>query len=237
MRYALISDITPICRRSHPSCSMQPVSGTSRVFHLGDVVGTRRAERVRALLRSFRVEGSPATTTAPSHRLQALRAVSTRTRSRRSRHTSLRVDAKALLCRNEALLGSLPFGWTCAQGRPCVRTQVTLVHGTPTLNTLYWTEERKRHLLPEYAAQAGPRGRRHLLGTPTSRGTGDRGDSLRKHGSVGRPKDSDWRAGYVLLDMSGEMPVVSSSAWSTTSSKPAGDPENATSPTTSPSTW
>jgi diadenosine tetraphosphatase ApaH/serine/threonine PP2A family protein phosphatase len=27
-------------------------------------------------------------------------------------------------------------------------------------------------------------------------------------GSVGRPKDGDWRAGYVLLDMSGEVPQV-----------------------------
>jgi diadenosine tetraphosphatase ApaH/serine/threonine PP2A family protein phosphatase len=27
-------------------------------------------------------------------------------------------------------------------------------------------------------------------------------------GSVGRPKDGDWRAGYVLLDMSGDTPKV-----------------------------
>jgi predicted phosphodiesterase len=87
---------------------------------------------------------------------------------------------------------------------------VILVHGTPTLNTLYWTEERSDDFCLKMAEHAGASkgdvicfGHTHK---PWHREV--EGIHFLNTGSVGRPKDGDWRAGYVILDMSGERPGV-----------------------------
>jgi predicted phosphodiesterase len=79
--------------------------------------------------------------------------------------------------------------------------RVVLVHGTPTLNTVYWTEDRSDEFCLKMAGHAGARagdviafGHTHL---PWHREVG--GTHFVNTGSVGRPKDSNWRAGYVLL--------------------------------------
>lgn len=80
---------------------------------------------------------------------------------------------------------------------------VTLVHGAPTLNTLYWTEDRTEVFCRKMARTAGAKqgdvlafGHTHL---PWTREI----DGIRfvNTGSVGRPKDGDWRAGYALLEV------------------------------------
>ena len=83
---------------------------------------------------------------------------------------------------------------------------VILVHGTPTLNTLYWTEDRTDAFCLKMAQHAGAKagdviafGHTHK---PWRREIA--GIHFVNTGSVGRPKDGDWRAGYVLLDISGE---------------------------------
>ena len=44
------------------------------------------------------------------------------------------------------------------------------------------------------------------MGTPTSPGTGDVGGvRFLNTGSVGKPKDGDWRAGYVLVEANEEI--------------------------------
>lgn len=79
--------------------------------------------------------------------------------------------------------------------------RLILVHGTPTLNTLYWTEDRDDAFCVKMAAEAGARagdvlafGHTHL---PWHRTV----DEIHfvNTGSVGRPKDRDWRAGYTLV--------------------------------------
>jgi predicted phosphodiesterase len=87
---------------------------------------------------------------------------------------------------------------------------VILVHGTPTLNTLYWTEDRPDSFCLKMAQMAGAKkgdlicfGHTHK---PWHREV--EGIHFVNTGSVGRPKDGDWRAGYVLLDMSGDTPKV-----------------------------
>ena len=81
--------------------------------------------------------------------------------------------------------------------------RLVLVHGTPTLNTLYWTEDRPDEFCLKMAAAAGMKagdviafGHTHL---PWHREIA--GMHFLNTGSVGRPKDGDWRAGYVLLAM------------------------------------
>jgi predicted phosphodiesterase len=80
---------------------------------------------------------------------------------------------------------------------------VTLVHGTPTLNTLYWTEDRPAAFRAKMAEIAGARagdviafGHTHVPWHAESGGI-----HFVNTGSVGRPKDGDWRAGYVVLDI------------------------------------
>lgn len=75
------------------------------------------------------------------------------------------------------------------------------MHGAPTLNTLYWTEDRPDDFCRKMAEAAGARpgdalcfGHTHV---PWTREV----DGVRfvNTGSVGRPKDGDARAGWVLL--------------------------------------
>lgn len=79
--------------------------------------------------------------------------------------------------------------------------QLILVHGTPVLNTVYWTEDRTDAFATDMANRAGARagdvmafGHTHLPWERTAAGV-----RLVNTGSVGRPKDGDWRAGYASL--------------------------------------
>ena len=82
------------------------------------------------------------------------------------------------------------------------RPQLVLVHGTPTLNTLYWTEDRPDSFASKMAKAAGGRegdliafGHTHK---PWHRVV--EGVHFVNTGSVGKPKDGDWRASYVLVE-------------------------------------
>jgi diadenosine tetraphosphatase ApaH/serine/threonine PP2A family protein phosphatase len=108
-------------------------------------------------------------------------------------------------------LGTLPFRLDLRpRGGHQPGSAVVLVHGTPTLNTLYWTEDRPDSFCAKMAEQAGARpgdvvcfGHTHV---PWTREVG--GIRFVNTGSVGRPKDGDWRAGYVLLDVGGDTAAV-----------------------------
>jgi predicted phosphodiesterase len=81
--------------------------------------------------------------------------------------------------------------------------RVILIHGTPTLNTLYWTEDRPDSFCTQMAGIAGAKpgdliafGHTHK---PWHRVV--EGVHFLNTGSVGKPKDGHWRAGYVLLSI------------------------------------
>lgn len=101
-------------------------------------------------------------------------------------------------------LGALPFRLDVKPlGGHATGPTLVLVHGTPTLNTVYWTEDRPDDFCLKMARIAGMQSgdliafghthkpwhriveRIHFLNT----------------GSVGRPKDGDWRAGYVRVQV------------------------------------
>jgi diadenosine tetraphosphatase ApaH/serine/threonine PP2A family protein phosphatase len=104
----------------------------------------------------------------------------------------------------KAFLGGLPFRIDLLpKGGHLAGPRVVLVHGTPTLNTVYWTEDRPDEFCLKMAAHAGMKsgdaiafGHTHK---PWHREVADM--HFVNTGSVGRPKDGDWRAGYVLLDV------------------------------------
>jgi diadenosine tetraphosphatase ApaH/serine/threonine PP2A family protein phosphatase len=114
------------------------------------------------------------------------------------------VDSGARLTRDQRFLGSLPFRIDILpNGGHLAGTRLVLVHGTPTLNTVYWTEDRSEEFCLKMAAQAGLEagdviafGHTHQ---PWHREI--QGIHFVNTGSVGRPKDGDWRASYVLLSM------------------------------------
>ncbi|HEY4100992.1 MAG TPA: metallophosphoesterase family protein [Gemmatimonadales bacterium] len=87
---------------------------------------------------------------------------------------------------------------------------VTLIHGAATLNTLYWTADRTdtfcREMAERIRAKAGDViafGHTHLSWHRTIDGI-----DFVNAGSVGRPKDGDPRAGYVVMTMSPGLPAT-----------------------------
>jgi diadenosine tetraphosphatase ApaH/serine/threonine PP2A family protein phosphatase len=84
------------------------------------------------------------------------------------------------------------------------------VHGTPTLNTLYWTEDRPDSFCIRMAEHAGARSGDVICFGHTHKPWHREVEGIHfvNTGSVGRPKDGDWRAGYVLLEMGEGEPGV-----------------------------
>ena len=80
--------------------------------------------------------------------------------------------------------------------------KVVLIHGAPTLNTLYWTEDRSDDFCRKMAQRAGLSDGDAILFGHTHLPWQRRVDGILfvNTGSVGRPKDGDPRAGYVLLE-------------------------------------
>jgi predicted phosphodiesterase len=108
-------------------------------------------------------------------------------------------------------LGALPFRLdVMPRGGHAGGPRLILVHGTPTLNTPYWTEDRPDDFCRKMISQAGARsgdvlafGHTHKPWTRTLDGV-----TLVNTGSVGRPKDHDPRAGYVVVDFTGDEVIV-----------------------------
>lgn len=113
--------------------------------------------------------------------------------------------------RTKDRLGRLPFRIDVQPSgghRPGPR--VILVHGTPTLNTVYWHEHRSDDFCLKMAAVAGARsgdviafGHTHIPWFRVVEGIG-----FVNAGSVGRPKDGNPGACYALVDLSGDAPAV-----------------------------
>ncbi len=109
-------------------------------------------------------------------------------------------------------LGRLPFRLDLRPvGGHTGGPTITLVHGNPTLNTLYWTEDRSDAFCLKMAEQA-----RRKAGDVICFGHTHKpwhreieGIHFVNTGSVGRPKDGDPRAGYVTLEVTADAaPVV-----------------------------
>jgi predicted phosphodiesterase len=214
MRIALISDIhanLPALRAVLEDIGGRPeLAGT---YHLGDLVGYAPwPNETVALLRERGIPGiagnydSTVATDAPhcgcryeDPRQEALS------------HRSYAWTREHVSAETKRFLGALPFRLDLRpRGGHAPGPTVVLVHGTPTLNTLYWTADRPDDFCLKMAEHAGARpgdvicfGHTHV---PWHREVG--GIHFVNTGSVGRPKDGDWRAGYVLLDIGGDGPSV-----------------------------
>lgn len=214
MRLALISDIhanLPALRAVLDDLAAR--AGISATYHLGDLVGYAPwPDETVALLRSEGVQGIAGnydSTVATDYKHCGCRYEDPRQEA--LSHESYAWTRTHVSGETKRFLGSLPFRLDL---RPCgghaPGPTVVLVHGTPTLNTLYWTADRPDSFCLKMAEHAGARpgdvicfGHTHV---PWHREVG--GIHFVNTGSVGRPKDGDWRAGYVLLDLAGDAPAV-----------------------------
>jgi predicted phosphodiesterase len=101
-------------------------------------------------------------------------------------------------------LGALPFRLDVTPlGGHLSGPTLILVHGTPTLNTVYWTEDRPDEFCLKMARSAGLKAGDMIAFGHTHKPWYRVVDGIHflNTGSVGRPKDGDWRAGYVRVQI------------------------------------
>lgn len=215
MRYALISDIHANLQAL--DAVLADIDGrpdVDAVYHLGDLVGYSSdpngvVERLEA--RRIRgVAGNYDSTVATSYKHCGCRSENPKQEA--LAHVSFAWTCANTSVESKRMMASLPFRIDVKPlGGHVAGPTVTLVHATPTSNLVYVTADRSDEFLLKTAASAGLAsgdvicfGHTHK---PWSRVVG--GIRFVNTGSVGRPKDGDWRAGYTLLDVpaSGESRV------------------------------
>ncbi|MGH7510228.1 MAG: metallophosphoesterase family protein [Gemmatimonadales bacterium] len=213
MRYALISDVhanLPALEAVLEDVGRQ--RGVAATYHLGDLVGYAPwPNEAVALIRGFRVfgvAGNYDSTVGTDYKHCGCRYEDPR--QEELSHVSYQWTRRQVSSTTKEFLAGLPFRLDLLPGGGhTAGPRVILVHGTPILNTVYWTEDRADDFCLKMAGHAGAKrgdviafGHTHL---PWHREVG--GIHFVNTGSVGRPKDGDWRAGYVLLDV-GDGPVA-----------------------------
>ena len=206
MRYALISDVhanLPALEAVLADIDRRP--DVDATYHLGDLVGYAPwPNEVADLLRERAIAGIAGnydSTTGADYKHCGCKYENLAQEA--LSHVSYEWTRAHVTPETKRLLRGLPFRldlWPKgghASGGP----RVILVHGTPTLNTLYWTEDRPDSFCSQMAKIAGAKpgdviafGHTHK---PWHRVV--EGVHFLNTGSVGKPKDGDWRAGYVLL--------------------------------------
>ena len=214
MRFALISDIhanLPALQAVREEIAHR--RDVSAVFHLGDLVGYAPwPNEVVALLRDegiVGIGGNYDSTVALNYKHCGCRYED----PRQEELSHLSFEWTKQHCSDEAklYLAALPFRIDLKPlGGHAGGPTVILVHGTPTLNTLYWTADRPDAFCLQMAKLAGAKdgdviccGHTHV---PWSRVVA--GIHFVNTGSVGRPKDGDPRAGFVLLEVGEGEPRV-----------------------------
>ena len=206
MKYALISDIhanLPALEAVLADIDRQ--SEVDAIYHLGDLMGYAPwPNEVVALVKERGITGIAGnydSTTATDYPHCGCKADSPR--GEELSHLSYEWTREHVTAETKRFLGALPFRMDLRpRGGHKSRPQLVLVHGTPTLNTLYWTEDRPDSFASKMAKAAGARegdliafGHTHK---PWHRVV--EGVHFVNTGSVGKPKDGDWRASYVLVE-------------------------------------
>jgi predicted phosphodiesterase len=207
MRYALLSDI----HANLPALQavLADIDGRGNIdatYHLGDLTGYAPwPNEVIALLRAREIPGMAGnydSTVATDYKHCGCRADSPH--EEELSHLSYEWTRSHVTPETKRYLASLPFRIDVRPfGGHVSGPTITLIHGNQTLNTVYVTEDRPDSFLEKMARDVGARaedvicfGHTHK---PWQRVVG--GIQFVNTGSVGRPKDGDWRACYVLLSM------------------------------------
>lgn len=207
MRYAIISDIhanLPALRAVLADIDQRRDVGA--IYHLGDLTGYAPwPNEVVSLLRERGIQGIAGnydSTLATDYKHCGCRAETAR--DEELSHMSYEWTRTHATPETKKYLGSLPFRLDVRpRGGHMSGPTITLLHGNQTLNTVYVTEDRPDAFLEKMATAVGAKaddvicfGHTHK---PWQRVVN--GVQFINAGSVGRPKDGDWRACYVLLSI------------------------------------
>lgn len=207
MRYALISDVhanLPALEAVLDHIAAQ--NNTHTTYHLGDLVGYAPwPNETVALLQSRGIEGISGnydSTVATNYKHCGCKYEDAR--QEELSHLSFGWTKEHTSGKTKEILGALPFRLDVKpNGGHASGPVLILVHGTPTLNTVYWTEDRPDSFCTQMATIAGAKsgdviafGHTHL---PWSREVD--GIHFVNTGTVGRPKDGNWRAGYAIVEI------------------------------------
>ena len=207
MQYALISDIHSNLPALDAVLADIDRRGITAIYHLGDLVGYSAGPNevvARLIERAIPgVSGNYDSTVASDYKHCGCR--SENARQEELSHVSYEWTRKHVTPATKSFLGALPFRIDLRPlGGHVAGPTITLVHATPVNNLVYVTEDRPDAFLTKMAKQAqldvGDAicfGHTHK---PWVRAVD--GVTFINTGSVGRPKDGDWRAGYVLLSAS-----------------------------------
>jgi predicted phosphodiesterase len=213
VRYAIISDIhanLPALEAVLQDIESRDVHAT---FHGGDLVGYAPwPDETVGLLRDRAISGVAGnydSTVGLDYKHCGCRYEDPRQEA--LSHRSFEWTRRECSSETKRFLASLPFRLDVRPfGGHASGPRLVLVHGTPTLNTLYWTEDRSDEFCSKMAAVAGLSrgdviafGHTHLAWHRVVEGI-----HFVNTGSVGRPKDGDPRAGYTILRMPAEGDVV-----------------------------
>ncbi|MBK6455390.1 MAG: metallophosphoesterase family protein [Gemmatimonadetes bacterium] len=207
MRIALLSDVhANLHALDAVLADIDRRGDIDAVYHLGDLVGySAYPNEVVDRLASRGVAGIAGnydSTVATRYKHCGCRSESAR--QEELAHLSFAFTCRTVSAETTRRLAALPFSLDLRPlGGHLAGPRLVLVHGTPTLNTVYWTEDRSDDFCLRMAGVVGLRagdviafGHTHK---PWHRTVG--GIHFVNTGSVGRPKDGDWRAGYVRLGL------------------------------------
>ena len=207
MRYALISDIhanLPALEAVLADIARRP--DVDATYHLGDLVGYAPwpDETVALLQRSgiSGVAGNYDSTVATRYKHCGCRYEDPV--QEQLSHLSYEWTLTHVGADTARALAALPFRIDLLpNGGHGAGPRVVLVHGTPTLNTVYWGEDRSDEFCLKMASHAGAKPGDVLAFGHTHKPWHREVEGIHfvNTGSVGRPKDGDWRAGYVLLEV------------------------------------
>lgn len=213
MKYALLSDIhanLPALDAVLADIEQQHVDAA---FHLGDLVGY--APWPNEVVQRLATAGIPGvagnydSTVATDYKHCGCRYEDQR--QEELSHLSYAWTREHVTPPTKAWLGALPFRIDIRPlGGHAAGPTVTLVHGNHTLNTVYVTEERSDDFLAKMASGVGAR-RGDVIAFGHTHKPWERlveGIQFINTGSVGRPKDGDPRAGYVILEFATSEPSI-----------------------------
>jgi predicted phosphodiesterase len=195
MRYALISDIHANLPALEAVLADIAQRRLETVVHLGDLVGYAPWPNETVALISARGVALDYAHCGCRYEDPRQEALS---------HQSFEWTKRACSASTKAALAAIPFRIDLHPvGGHAAGPRIVLVHGTPTLNTVYWHQSRSDEFCLKMAEHAGMKsgdliafGHTHL---PWHRVI--EGIHFVNTGSVGRPKDGDPRAGYTIVSV------------------------------------
>jgi predicted phosphodiesterase len=214
MRYALISDI----HANLPALEavLADIAGRANVdatYHLGDLVGY--GPWPNETIHRLRQTGIPGaagnydSTVAAGYKHCGCRYEDAR--QEELSHLSFAWTLAQTSNENKAFLRGLPFRIDLRPfGGHAGGQTVTLLHGNQVLNTVYVHEDRTDDFLAKMGSAVGARAGDVVCFGHTHKPWHRVVDEIHfvNTGSVGRPKDGDPRAGYILLDVTESERVV-----------------------------